>query len=132
MVRTIKYVIMYIVLILVVASRLKVLGSLDHLGLVYLQNEETSGMKQLSYNWSGFEGSIVHFFALCLLFVLVIYDRIFAKINFSFFILNCFILSFSLFAFEETLIRILAISILSICLIKVLDFTNPKRIGSEG
>ena len=109
----IKYSVLGIILILVVAFRLKLEGDLNDFGLIY---KEDAGLKMeyLGLQFEGYYGSMTLFFILCVLFLVLLYDYLSGIVSDKFFTIALFIFSFSLFAFEESFIRLLAIIVIGI------------------
>ncbi len=124
-----KYLLLYALLIIVVAFRLKMKDHMDAYGLGLVEDDNSLRMNYLGLGLSGFEGSVFLFLLIGLLFLFFVYDFLYNRVSGKFFVLNGLLFSFVLFAFSETMIRLLAISLIIFFLVKLFSLTQLKKVS---
>ncbi len=126
-----KYLLLYALLIIVVAFRLKMKDHMDAYGLGLVEDDNGMRMNYLGLGFNGFEGSVFLFLLIGLLFLFFVYDFLNNRIQGKFFVLNGLLFSFALFAFSETMIRLLSISLIIFFLVKLFTIKQLKVIPND-
>ena len=124
-----KYAVLYLLLVIVIASRLKLKDQMDIWGLRFVDDENSSQMNYLGLGFSGFEGSVFLFLLIGLLFLFFVYDFLNSQISAKFFSISGLVFAFALFAFSETMIRILSIALVVLFLLKVFSLKQPRTVS---